>query len=152
MKPSMRLANSTTYWMASVIFSAHSCHMTSRGCRGRSRTRWGLYIKQGLLREDSDGWRSAHLALVALHLVLQEALPAHVLQLLLQVLTRLQVRLGDDLTQVIWNTEGEKDQTFWRKESIFLRLKTVLLWSIVQWHERPLLAWFYYLDLKTTWN
>lgn len=31
MKPSMRLANSTTYWMASVILIAHSCHMTSRG-------------------------------------------------------------------------------------------------------------------------
>lgn len=33
MKPSMRLANSTTYWMASVIFTAQSCHMASRGCR-----------------------------------------------------------------------------------------------------------------------
>lgn len=32
MKPSIRLANSTTYWMASVIFTAQSCHITSRGC------------------------------------------------------------------------------------------------------------------------
>lgn len=28
----MRLANSTTYWMAWVIWMAHCCHSTSRGC------------------------------------------------------------------------------------------------------------------------
>lgn len=32
MNPEMRLANSTTYWMAWVIWMAHCCHSTSRGC------------------------------------------------------------------------------------------------------------------------
>lgn len=47
------------------------------------------------------GHIEAHLALVAFHLILKEALPAHLLQLLPEVLTCLQVRLGDDLGQVI---------------------------------------------------
>lgn len=33
MKPSMRLANSTTYWMALEICSEHCCHMASQLCR-----------------------------------------------------------------------------------------------------------------------
>lgn len=32
MKPSMRLANSTTYWMALEICSEHCCHMASQLC------------------------------------------------------------------------------------------------------------------------
>lgn len=36
--PSMRLANSTTYCIASVILMAHNCHITSRCCyRGRHK-------------------------------------------------------------------------------------------------------------------
>lgn len=31
MNPEMRLANSTTYWIAWVIWMAHCCHSTSRG-------------------------------------------------------------------------------------------------------------------------
>lgn len=42
-----------------------------------------------------------HLLLIALHLVLQEVLTVHLLQLLPQILTSLQVRLGDDVGQVI---------------------------------------------------
>lgn len=34
--PSMRLANSTTYCIASVILMAHNCHITSRCC-GRGK-------------------------------------------------------------------------------------------------------------------
>jgi hypothetical protein len=45
-----------------------------------------------------------YLGLVALHLLLQEGLPGHLLQLLSQVLTRLHVRLGDVLGQVLCNT------------------------------------------------
>lgn len=36
MNPEMRLANSTTYWMAWVIWMAHCCHSTSRGCEGKA--------------------------------------------------------------------------------------------------------------------
>lgn len=32
MKPSMRLANSTTYWMALEMCSEHCCHMASQLC------------------------------------------------------------------------------------------------------------------------
>lgn len=39
MKPEMRLANSTTYWMAWVIWMAHCCHSTSRGWIGEAQVR-----------------------------------------------------------------------------------------------------------------
>lgn len=32
MKPAMRLANSTTYWMALVMWCAHCCHIHSADC------------------------------------------------------------------------------------------------------------------------
>lgn len=48
--------------------------------------------------------RSRYLALVVLHLLLQEGLPGHLLQLLPQILTRLHVRLGDVLGQVFCRT------------------------------------------------
>ena len=44
-----------------------------------------------------------YLVLVALHLLLQEGLPGHLLEFLSQVLTRLHVGLGDVLGQVFWN-------------------------------------------------
>ena len=51
---------------------------------------------------DPGPW-SGYLALVALHLLLQEGLPGHLLQLLPQVLTCLHVWLGDVLGQVLCN-------------------------------------------------
>lgn len=52
-----------------------------------------------------------YLALVALHLLLQEGLPGHLLQLLPQILTRLHVRLGDVLGQVLCRTtQGRRER------------------------------------------
>ena len=51
-----------------------------------------------------EGGSLPYLGLVALHLLLQEGLPGHLLQLLSQVLTRLHVGLGDVLGQVLCNT------------------------------------------------
>lgn len=49
----------------------------------------------------SSGPAETHLLLVAVHLLLQELLTAHLLQLLPQELTRLLVRLDDGLSLVI---------------------------------------------------
>lgn len=49
----------------------------------------------------SSGPSETHLLLVAVHLLLQELLTAHLLQLLPQELTRLLVRLDDGLSLVI---------------------------------------------------
>lgn len=68
---------------------------TERGCRFLNRT-------------VTSGSYTTHLPLVALHLVLLERAAARQLLLLPQVLTRLQVRLGDDVSLEICNT------TAWR--------------------------------------
>lgn len=39
MKPAMRLANSTTYWMALVMWCAHCCHIHSADWGGRHKNR-----------------------------------------------------------------------------------------------------------------
>jgi len=48
MKPEMRLANSTTYWIALVMWIAHCCHITSADWKRRNQT-GGLY-------EDGGTW------------------------------------------------------------------------------------------------
>lgn len=37
MKPAMRLANSTTYWMALVMWCAHCCHIHSADCKRETK-------------------------------------------------------------------------------------------------------------------
>lgn len=46
-----------------------------------------------------------YLVLVALHFLLQEGLPGHLLQLFSQILTRLHVGLGDILGQMLCNRQ-----------------------------------------------
>lgn len=43
MNPEMRLANSTTYWMALVMWMAHCCHITSADWKRKQRGFWELH-------------------------------------------------------------------------------------------------------------
>lgn len=70
-----------------------------------------LFIKKQTKKKQVPLAGYGYLALVALHLLLQEGLPGHLLQLLPQILTRLHVRLGDVLGQVLCRTtQGRRER------------------------------------------
>lgn len=110
MNPEMRLANSTTYWIAWVIWMAHCCHSTSRGCdrkrkqfRGNSAHKIQPFDTQtGTCCHDLD----PHLALVHLDLLVRVCLPSKLLQLIRRVLTCLQVGLDYILSNSVWKTQN----------------------------------------------
>lgn len=131
MKPCRRLANSTTYWMASVMRPAQRCHISSIDCgTGRHphhraptkppRTSPSLCTTPEL--RASSGCpgdcnipspvpppRWPHLLLVGADLLAGEGVPAPELQVLGTELARLPVRLEDVLGEVLCGRRGLGD-------------------------------------------
>jgi len=78
-----------------------------------------------------SSWMCVYLALVALHLILQECLPGHLLKFFSQVLTRLHVGLGNVLGQMFWNT---MQHTFKTHLSCLTALNAQRYWAILYIH------------------
>lgn len=72
-----------------------------------------------------------YLALVALHLLLKERLPGHLLKFFSQVLTRLHVGLGNVLGQMFWNT---MQHTFKTPLSRLTALNVQTYWAVLHTH------------------
>lgn len=100
----MRLANSTTYWMAWVIWMAHCCHSTSRGCEQEHTQFRANNANNTSLSPDLD--LDPHLALVHLDLFVRVRLPSQLLQLIRCVLTCLQVGLDYILSNSVWKRQN----------------------------------------------